>query len=114
VRFIRAEAANGIKVQDVMQHVLGSRRTLEHAFLRHLGHSIHAEITRARIQLTQQMIATTDLPLEDVAARCGFSDRTRLSSIFRRETGLTPKAYRQQSRRGRSNSDAAPMQMGLH
>ncbi len=102
VRFIRSEVAAGIKVDDVMREVLGSRRTLEHAFLRHLGHSIHAEITRARIQLTQQMIATTDLALEDIAARCGFSDRTRLSSIFRRETGLTPKAYRQQSRRGRS------------
>lgn len=101
LRFIRDHVSDGIKPDDVLADVNVSRSYLEKAFKAALGRTIHQEITRARIQLTSDMLATTDLPLPDVAARCGYSDRTRLSSIFRRETGLTPKAYRQQTRSGR-------------
>jgi LacI family transcriptional regulator len=110
VRFIRKAVADGVRVEDVLDEVPVSRRTLEYAFNRALGRSIHQEITRERIRLTQEMLATTDLALADIAARCGFSDRTRLSSIFHRETGVTPKDYRRSARRGRgaaswSNAD---------
>jgi AraC-like DNA-binding protein len=35
-----------------------------------------------------------------VAARAGFSDGNRLAVTFRQLTGLTPTAYRRQSRIG--------------
>ena len=106
VRFIRHEVANGVRADDVLANAGVSRSALEKAFKRAIGRTIHQEITRARIQLTQEMLANTNLALPDVAARCGFSDRTRLSSVFRRETGMTPKQYRQRARRGQASRRA--------
>ncbi len=100
LRFVREHVRDGIKPEDVLARVNVSRSYLEQHFKASLGRTIHQEITRSRIQLTREMLAATDLPLPDIAARCGYSDRTRLSSIFRRETGMTPKAYRRQARLG--------------
>jgi len=101
LRFIRDHVGEAIKPEHVLAAVNVSRSYLEKAFKDAIGRTIHQEITRVRIQLTREMLTRTDLPLPDVAVRCGFSDRTRLSSIFKRETGQTPKAFRETARRGR-------------
>ena len=44
---------------------------------------------RARLQL-----ASTSLPVKDIAASLGYSDFSYFSRIFRKETLLTPLQYR--------------------
>ena len=46
-------------------------------------------VTRARM-----LLETTYLPVEAVAEQCGWRDVVMLRRAFRRETGLTPAAYR--------------------
>ncbi|MCL6580427.1 MAG: glutamate mutase L [Firmicutes bacterium] len=43
---------------------------------------------------------STDLGVAGVAERAGFRDGSYFSRVFRRETGLTPSAYRRQARSG--------------
>lgn len=44
------------------------------------------------------MLSDPDVPLAQVAARCGFSDQAHFSHAFRRQHGLSPLAYRRLAR----------------
>ena len=44
------------------------------------------------------MLKETDLPIGEIATRCGFPVQTHLNAIFRRNYGTTLRAYRQSSK----------------
>ncbi len=100
LRFIREHASNEqLDVDDVLDEVLISRRSLERRFRETLGRSPQAEITRVRIEKAKRLLAQSDMPMPKIAARSGFSSAARLAVVFRRETGEPPTAYRQRHRR---------------
>lgn len=98
MRFIRENASEPIGVEDVMDAVTCSRRTLEHRFEQELGSSIHDEIWKAHVEFARRMLAETDVQLVDVAIRSGFASRSTFSNVFKSRTGLTPSQYRRQYR----------------
>ena len=95
VRFIRDHACDGIKVQAVVDELAMSRRVLEHRFRRLLGHTPHDEILRVQIGRVAQLLAETDLPLTVIADRAGFKHAEYMSVAFKRQTGLSPKQFRE-------------------
>ena len=96
--FIRDHACEGATVRDVLRRVPVCRRTLEVAFQRRLGRTVHQEIVRVRLREARRLLAETDLPMPDVAVRCGYEHASNLSQVFRRELGRTPTSYRRQHR----------------
>lgn len=94
ILYVRARACEGIRVRDVLRHTRMSRRGLELGFKRCLGRTIHDEITRVRVETAKNLLAMTDLPIAEIAQRCGFEWGSTLSSVFRRVTATTPQAYR--------------------
>jgi AraC-like DNA-binding protein len=58
------------------------------------GLTPHDYIIHARLSLAAFYIKTTDLPLQAVASRSGFTDASSFSVSFRKHMGLTPAQYR--------------------
>jgi LacI family transcriptional regulator len=98
VRFVRTRAGDGLGVGDVLRAVPVSRRWLERRFRTLLGRSILQEIHRARAEQAKRLLATTDLPMPDVAERSGYANPKLFSATFRKHFGMTPTTYRRQSR----------------
>lgn len=98
VQFIREHACEGIGVGDVLRAVPLSRRVLEQRFQRLLGCTPREEILRMRLSRVKQLLGETDLPLYLVAERTGFEHVEYLSVVFKRETGRTPSAWRDEAR----------------
>jgi LacI family transcriptional regulator len=98
LRFLREQLRQPLGVDDVVAAAGISRRGLEIRFRRALGRSIRAEIQRARLAFTRQLLAETNLPAERIAALAGFNSLPYLSNVFHREVGLTPAEYRRRSR----------------
>jgi LacI family transcriptional regulator len=98
LQFIRSRACEKIQVEDVVAVVAVSRSTLEARFKAVFGRTIHAEIQRQKIDRAKQLIATTEMPLKQIAARAGFASVQYMTSIFRQQTESTPAEYRQQCR----------------
>jgi LacI family transcriptional regulator len=94
LRFIRDHACDGIKVQALADEVAISRRMLEHRFRRILGCTPHDEILRVQIEKVSQLLAETDLPLATIAERAGFKHADYMSVAFKRQTGLSPRQFR--------------------
>ena len=98
VRFIREHACEGISVDDVLAQGRLSRSTLYRRFEEYLGHSPKEEIRRARIQRVKQFLVETDYPLVKIARLTGFSYTQNMCSLFKMETGMTAKQYRNEKR----------------
>jgi LacI family transcriptional regulator len=98
VKFIRARACQRIKVADVARGVGLSPTALESRLRRAIGRSVYQEIQRVQIDRVRELLAETDLPLKQVAHRCGFKYTQYLSRVFRQATGRTLSEYRKQTR----------------
>jgi LacI family transcriptional regulator len=102
VRFIGEHLGRAIDVSEVAAHVELSRRALELRFRRYLGLSPHELISRRRVELAQRLLLESPRArLKEVARRCGFADTRRLHLVFRRITGLAPKAWRDREAKSR-------------
>lgn len=77
-----------------------SRRSIERLFRSALGRSPLDEIRRQRVLRAQELLAHSDLPLEQIAQRVGISGADRLGVVFRAVTGATPGSWRRQHRAG--------------
>lgn len=96
--FIHENAGESLNVEDVVEFVQISRRSLEQKFAHHLQRTVHEEIWRAHMKLARQLLIDTNLPVFQVASRSGFGTLSNFCTIFRRRQGTTPNAYRQQHR----------------
>ncbi len=94
IDFIHAHLDGPLNVGQLVQHVKVSRRLLEQRFAKSLGRSPLAEIRRIRIEAARRMLTETDRKIKDIAEATGFSSSEQFSTIFRRETGQSPSAFR--------------------
>ena len=100
MRFIRENAFQGIAVSHVAVEVGVSRRVLERKFLKFLQRTPKEEILRQRIERARLLLAHSEMSIEAVAHHSGFPSFTNLARVFRRETGGTPRNYRNAHRLG--------------
>lgn len=94
LQFIRANAANNIQVQDVVQETSLTRRMLEKRFQQILKRSIFQEIRTARIKKSVQMLVDTDMQIADISSQLHFPGIEQFSRYFRQSTGMSPSQYR--------------------
>jgi LacI family transcriptional regulator len=94
LKFIRRHACEGMDVGDVLRAVPMSRTRLEQKFKALLGHSPHRQLVQQRIARAKHLLAESKIAISEVAEQAGFDNASYLSVAFRRETGLSPFAYR--------------------
>jgi LacI family transcriptional regulator len=103
IAFIRQKAHEHIRVEDVLSIVPLSRRVLEARFRRALNRTPHQEILRVRTNAVREFLLETNMSLSQISEALGIEHPEYLSVFFKKETGLTPREYRDQVR-GRSLS----------
>jgi len=57
--------------------------------------SVGDEIRRQRLIRAKRLLKDPSVPIYLIAHACGFCNSAYLTNTFRRETGFTPKAWRQ-------------------
>ena len=75
-----------------------SRRYLEIRFKEVKGEGIAEAIRRRKLEEVCRLLRETDLPIGEIASRCGFPVQTHLNAIFRRTFGCTLRTYRQSNK----------------
>ena len=106
VRFIREHISKPFTVADMLREVSVSRRWIEYRFQERFGRSPHEYICEARVECARQMVIETDgLPLEQIAAVCGFNSARSFRLVFHRLTGMTPSQYQRAGRASRRASE---------
>lgn len=106
LRYIDEHACEGIDVSDVLRAVPVSRTLFDKRFKVLLGHSPHQHIVNKRIERAKNLLIDTDLSIAVIAELAGFLNASYLSTAFRRETTMTPYAYREKKRTSRPTLDS--------
>jgi transcriptional regulator GlxA family with amidase domain len=83
-----------------------SVRTFTRRFREETGMSPAQWLTRHRVEHARLLLETTDLPVDQVAARSGFSTAVSLRQHLHAAIGVAPSAYR---RTFRSNGSPVPI-----
>jgi LacI family transcriptional regulator len=94
LRYIRERACEGMSVQELLDHLCVSRSWLERNFRKLLSRSPQAAIRLVQIKRCKELLQTTPLSLEKIAALAGFEHPEYMSVVFKRETGETPGQFR--------------------
>lgn len=84
-----------ISVTAIAKRLDVVRRTLERAFLKDTGRTIHDELMTCRLERAKRLLAETQVAVKGIAFAAGFSSVSSMSRIFRRELEMTPSDYRQ-------------------
>ena len=96
--YIRQYACLGIKTEQVADYVGMSRTVLEEHFKRELKQTVHQVILKYKLDTACDLIANSDVPLADIALRCGFTSLQYMYAVFRREYDCTPRQFVEQVR----------------
>jgi AraC family transcriptional regulator len=96
--YIDSHITGRILVSDLCALVRLSEAHFSRSFKRTFGESPHAFVLRRRLQFAAQYMLQTDVPLSDIALRCGFADHAHFSKHFRQVNGLNPSAWRRTAR----------------
>lgn len=100
-----------ITVQQMADHSLLSRRTFIRRFARETGMPPMHWVARQRIIGARRLLEDTDWSVERIAEATGFGTASNFRTLFRREVGATPTAYRKAYRP--SGSAASRADQGL-
>jgi AraC-like DNA-binding protein len=93
-RYIAIHISEDIRRDDLAENTNYSKNYLARVFRGSLGVSIFDYITHERMKLAYKFLAETNIPIVRVAEKCGIPDSGYFSTLFKKETGLSPKKYR--------------------
>jgi AraC family transcriptional regulator len=80
---------------DTLAHQLGfSPYHFARLFRATTGESPHQFVVNKRIEVAQQLLKTSDLPLAQIALAVGFPNQSHFSRVFKQRRGITPAQYR--------------------
>lgn len=86
--------ADPITVPQLAKRAAMSERTLLRQFHVQTGMTPKAWLLQERVRYAQRLLESTELPLEQISARCGFASEETFRATFRRIAQIAPSVYR--------------------
>ena len=93
--YINRHLGDSFGAPEVADAIGLPRHKLDRLFAENLNHSVGSEIHGRRIACVKRMLSSKEIPITIIAAECGFCNVAHLSNVFRKATGLSPRAWRQ-------------------
>lgn len=86
-----------ISADEIARHCGVSASTLYQAFQKTLGKTPRTVWHEIQAQRATTLLTTTDLSVEEISERLGFSSTPHFRRVFEAQTGKTPRAVRRES-----------------
>lgn len=85
-------------IEGLAKHFFLSQSHLLHEFKKSFGLTIFQYILHLRITEAKHLLRFSDLPIGEIASRCGFGDPSYFNRQFQKAEGLTASQFRKQWR----------------
>lgn len=93
-QYIKEHFSSPISLEEVAEAVNVSSTYLCKLFKNELGIGFNEFLTQIRLEESEKLLATTNLPIREIAARIGYTDEKYYSKLFKKVTGIKPTDYR--------------------
>jgi AraC-like DNA-binding protein/ligand-binding sensor protein len=91
---IKKNCAEKLTLDSLAREVYLSKSYLSSIFKQETGMSLTAYITKVRIEKSKKMLLEENVSLATIAGQCGFKDQSYFTKVFKKETGRSPKKFR--------------------
>lgn len=98
MEFIRTNYEKKISLEHVAGYVHLSSSYVGSLFRRKTGQTVSAYLNQVRIEKSKALLSCGELPISDVSYLCGFGDQSYFTRVFKKQTGLSPNKFRQQTK----------------
>jgi LacI family transcriptional regulator len=98
LRYIENHSSDPIQVQDLVNHIDISRRSLEKLFLEVLGRTPAEEIRRVHFERAKSLLLESDMDIPQVANSSGFGSSEYMAYVFKKRINVSPFKFRNQIR----------------
>jgi AraC family transcriptional regulator len=96
--YIEENIERDLSLAEIAEAVALSPFHFTRSFKLATGLTPHQYLIKSRVDRAKRLLEKTDLPLAEISYRAGFNSQSHFTTVFRRMTRLTPKAYREVSR----------------
>lgn len=98
LRYLKRHYVEPITLTDIADRVYLNAAYFSTLFKQRLGKTFIEYMTELRIADAKQRLASTDEKIARLAESTGFSNIRHFNRVFKNETGVTPKEYRERIR----------------
>ncbi len=99
LQIIYDEIDSPLLVNEVAGRVNMSRSYFSSCFKKVTGVAFNQYVRKKRILIAKEYLESTDYPVTDIAAKCGYEDEKYFGKVFRQETGMLPTRYRKERKK---------------
>jgi AraC family transcriptional regulator len=92
--YIAANIGNPLDLKSLAKATQLGTWNFSRRFRASVGQSPHAYVIDQRIEQARRLLASTALPLKQVAAACGFSDQAHMTRLFQLRLQKTPASFK--------------------
>ncbi len=92
--YLQTHYAETIRAETIAREVGLSKGYLFSLYRKTTGKTIGQTLLKIRIEAAKKLLSETNLEVNAVCYRCGFSDPSNFHKLFRRETNTTPTSFR--------------------
>ena len=96
VDFINNNYHRSITLKDIANSVNFSPIYFHNMFTSYVGKTPHAFLLEKRLESAKLYLLTTNMPMNDIVEKCGFSSHSYFDSLFKKAFGITPTEFRNQ------------------
>ncbi len=93
--YIAMHYAEDLRIEELANQVGITSRHLSRIMQRSYGCTFRQRLLEIRLYYAREYLETTQLPINQIAIRCGFTAESAFSAAFRKNVGCTPTQYRQ-------------------
>ena len=94
--YVREHLTENFTVEQMADDLFLSRSHLSTQFKKETGMTLSAYITQQKIKKAQEYLKNTDKSVLEISTFLGFSSQGYFQNVFKKETGMTPKEWREQ------------------
>lgn len=94
VQLMQEHLERPLPMSRIASQVGQSQRALEQRFRSELGATPRTVYRRLRLLAARRLADETEIPVSEIALRCGYADPSAMTRAFREEFGMTPRAIR--------------------
>lgn len=94
-RYLDSNYQDDITLDSLAQMAHLNKYYFSHTFKKLYGQSPINYLTDRRIQISQDLLVSSDFRISEIARLCGFSSLSYFSQCFRKACGMSAQAYRQ-------------------
>ncbi len=94
IAIMRGHVETPLAVPEIARRVHVSHKTLEREFARQLGNTPKSVYLNIRLSHARQLAEETQIPIGEIAIRCGYDNASAMTRAFKQEFGTTPRDCR--------------------